>query len=258
MKTAFITGTVLLAALTSCTAIFDCIEGNGDLKSEERSATSFTVIANETSFQVIYVKGDQHSITVEAESNLLPYIETEISGGALEVRTVRGTHCLRYTTQPVITVTAPLISELVNAGSGDIIAGPLGGEDVKIIVSGSGEISCGDISARDVSVVISGSGNVLTGEISALTMKATLSGSGDLTASGEVTTARYVVSGSGPVFAAELTTEEAVVTISGSGSVYTTVSDTLDAVISGSGNIYLSGNPQVSLTRTGSGRIINM
>jgi len=258
MKRVLITGTIFLAALTSCTTLFDCIEGNGDLKSEERSAASITAIANETSFHVIYVKGEEHNIRVEAESNLLPYIETEISGGALEIRTTRGTHCLRYSTQPVITVTAPRISELVNAGSGDIVAGPLEGEEVKLIVSGSGGITAGEIAGDDVSVIVSGSGNVMTGKIVTSSIKATMSGSGDLTVSGEAVSARYIVSGSGPVFSGNLVTDEAIVTISGSGSVYTTVNDNLDAIISGSGNIYLGGNPQVSLTRTGSGRIINL
>jgi hypothetical protein len=256
MKTLVITWTVLLAALTSCTALFDCIEGNGDLKSEERSASSFTSIANTTSFHVIYVKGGEHSIRVEAESNLLPYIETDISGGALEIRTIRGTNCLRYSIQPVITVTAPVINELVNSGSGDMVAGPLEGEEVKLIASGSGDITAGGISGDDVTVIVSGSGNVATEEIVATSIRATMSGSGDLTVSGEASSARYILSGSGQVVAGNLVAGEAIVTISGSGSVYTTVIDNLDAIISGSGNIYLSGNPQVSLTRTGSGRII--
>lgn len=256
MKTLVITWTVLLAALTSCTALFDCIEGNGDLKSEERSASSFTSIANTTSFHVIYVKGGEHSIRVEAESNLLPYIETDISGGALEIRTVRGTNCLKYSIQPVITVTAPMINELVNSGSGDMAAGPLEGEEVKLIASGSGDITAGEISGDDVTVIVSGSGNVATEEIAVTSIRATVSGSGDLTVSGEASNARYILSGSGQVVAGNLVAEEAIVTISGSGSVYTTVTDKLDAVISGSGNIYLSGTPQVSLTRTGSGRII--
>lgn len=259
MKTAAITMAALLAALTSCTALLDCIEGNGDLKSEERSASSsFTAIANTTSFHVIYVKGEAHGIRVEAESNLLPYIETDISGGALEIRTVPGSHCLRYNTQPVITVTAPMISELVNAGSGDMVAGPLEGEEVKLITSGSGDITTGGISGEDVTVIVSGSGNVATEEIVATSVKATMSGSGDLAVGGEAANARYILSGSGQVVAGNLVVEEAIVTISGSGSVYTTVTESLDAVISGSGNIYLSGNPQVSLTRTGSGRIINL
>lgn len=247
-----------MVALASCSIIVDCIDGNGDLKSEERTVTSFTALANETSFHVVYVKGTEHSVTVEAESNILPYIETRVTGGALEVGTIRGIRCLRCNTQPVITVTAPYISELVNAGSGDIVAGDLEGEDVKLVASGSGNIFAGDVAGEDVSVVVSGSGNIRTDEISSKTFKATLSGSGDLTVSGTTVGSRHVVSGSGSVYSSNLVTNTAVVTMSGSGSVHTTVDDRLDAVISGSGNIYLIGSPQISVTRTGSGRVIHL
>lgn len=245
-----------MVALGSCSIIVDCIDGNGILKSEERTASSFTAIANETSFHVVYIQGSGYNITVEAESNILPFITTDIRGGALEISTARGTRCLRSTTQPVITVTAPYISELVNAGSGDIVAGDLEGEDVKLVASGSGNIFAGSAAGEDVSVVISGSGNIQTDEISSTTFKATLSGSGDLTSSGAAISSRYVVTGSGSVYTANLITKTAVITMSGSGSVHTTVDDSLDAVISGSGNIYLNGSPQLSVTRTGSGRII--
>jgi hypothetical protein len=256
MKTGIIAILTFAVALSSCTIMLDCIEGNGDIKSEERTVSSFTAIANETSFHVVYVQGTGYSVTVEAESNILPYIETRVTGGGLEISTIRGTHCLRCGTQPVITVTAPLISELVNAGSGDIVAGDLEGENVKLVASGSGDIFAGEISGEDVSIVVSGSGNIMTDGISVSTFKATLSGSGDLTVSGAAVSSRYVVSGSGSVFSGNLVTNTAVVTMSGSGSVYTSVDDRLDAVISGSGNIYLHGSPQVSVTRTGSGRII--
>jgi hypothetical protein len=258
MKTGIITILTGMVALASCSIIVDCIDGNGDLKSEERTVSSFTAIANETSFHVVYVQGTGHSVTVDAESNIIPYIETRVTGGALEINTIRGTHCLRSNTQPVITVTAPYISELVNAGSGDIVAGDLEGEDVKLVVSGSGNIFAGTVAGEDVSVVVSGSGNIQTGEISSTTFKATLSGSGDLTVSGTAVESRYVVSGSGSVYSANLVTKIAIVTMSGSGSVHTTVDDRLDAVISGSGNIYLNGSPQLNLTRTGSGRVIHL
>jgi len=258
MKTGIITVLPVLAALSSCTLIVDCIEGNGNIRTEEREAVTFNAIANETSFHVVYIQGNEYSITVEAESNILPYIETDIRGGALEVSTVKGTNCLRYQTQPVITVTAPFVSELVNAGSGDIVADNLEGEEVKIVASGSGDIFTGTVGGEDLSVVVSGSGNIMTGEVGTSTFRATLSGSGDLTISGEAVSSRYVVSGSGSVFSADLRMESAVVTMSGSGSVYATIYDRLDAVISGSGNIYLRGDPAVSLTRTGSGRVISL
>lgn len=250
---------VFIAAMTTlagCSMFIDCVDGNGDVQTEVRDAVPFTAIANETSFHVNYIRGNEFTITVEAESNVLPYIETEIRSGALEINTIRGTHCLNYTRHPVITVTAPLIDEIVNEGSGDFAGGPLSGTDVRIVSSGSGDITVEQVSGSEVSVVMSGSGDVITDEIAAVSMKATLSGSGDLTMSGLATTSRYVVTGSGSAFSRYFTSDYSTVTLSGSGSVYATVLDNLDAVISGSGNIYLVGDPEINLTRTGSGRII--
>ena len=247
------------ATLSACTLFVDCIDGNGMVETETREALPFTAIANETSFHVKYIQGDEYSITIEAESNILPYIETDIRGGALEISTVRGTHCLNYTRHPVVTVTAPAISEIVNSGSGDFMAGALTGSDVTIVNSGSGDITAGTLTGSEVSVIVSGSGNVMTEDVTATTLKATLSGSGDLTVTGgETVTGRYVVSGSGSVFSRYLVSAVARMTLSGSGTVYATVEDSLEAVISGSGNIYLLGDPEVSLTRTGSGRIIHL
>lgn len=247
---------VAMTTLASCSMFIDCIDGNGDVETELRDAVPFTAIANETSFHVNYYQDDEYSIKVEAESNILHYIETEIRAGALEVRTIRGTHCLNYTRQPVITVTAPNISEIVSSGSGDFVSGPLSGTDVRIVSSGSGDITAGAITATEVSIVMSGSGNVMTDEVASASMKATLSGSGDLTMSGEAVTSRYVVSGSGSAFTRDFASDDATITMSGSGSVYATVYDNLTAVISGSGNIYLLGDPDMNLTRTGSGRVI--
>lgn len=247
-----------MTTLAACDMFIDCIDGNGDVETELRDAVPFTAIANETSFHVNYIQDDEYSITVEAESNILPYIETDITSGSLEIRTIRGLHCLNYTRHPVVTVTAPHISEIVSAGSGDFFSGPLSGTDVKIVNSGSGDITAGTITGTEVSIVISGSGNVITDEIASNTMKATLSGSGDLTMSGEAVTSRYVVSGSGTAFSRYFVSDNATVTMSGSGSVYATVNDNLNAVISGSGNIYLLGDPDINLTRTGSGRVIHL
>ena len=247
-----------MTTLAACDMFIDCIDGNGNVETELRDAVPFTAIANETSFHVNYIQDDEYSITVEAESNILPYIETDITSGSLEIRTIRGVHCLNYTRHPVVTVTAPHISEIVSAGSGDFFSGPLSGTDVKIMNSGSGDITAGTITGTEVSIVISGSGNVITDEIASTSMKATLSGSGDLTMSGDAVTSRYVVSGSGTAFSRYFASDNATVTMSGSGSVYATVNDNLNAVISGSGNLYLLGDPDINLTRTGSGRVIHL
>lgn len=259
MKTLTMALTILPAAImTSCSILPDCIDGNGIVRSEVRTASQITAIANETSFDIVFVKGNETSLVVEAESNILPYIETEIKDNALNVSTVRGGWCLRYTSRPVITVTAPFISELVNAGSGDIIAGDLEAGNVRVIDSGSGDITTGSVGCTEASFIVSGSGNISSDAIDASSFRAVISGSGTLTIKGVTTISNIIVSGSGSLFGRELESSESQITISGSGSVYLTVLEYLEAVLSGSGNIYLSGEPSISLTRTGSGKIIKL
>ena len=258
MKSGIIAIIMAITTLTSYTTFTDCVEGNGNMKTESRAAVPFTAIANDASFKVIYLEDDEYTITVEAESNILPYIETEIKRGALGIGTISGAPCLRYTTQPIITVTAPSIRELVSSGSGDIVAVHLDGEEVTLAASGSGDIIAGEITASETSIVISGSGNIMTDDIASKMVKATLSGSGNLAMSGRTVTSRYAVTASGSIYSRELVTDGATVTMVGSGTVYTAVKDHLDLVISGSGNLYLQGNPAVNITRSGSGQIINL
>lgn len=249
---------VLTGIASSCIVIGNCVDGNGNTITEERTVSNFTSVSNETSFEVIYRRSDLVSVTLEAESNIIPYIETDVRSGSLEIRTARGTRCIDYTVKPVIVVTSPFVDEVVNAGSGDIFAGPLEGEEVRIIVSGSGDIVTGSVSCATASLIISGSGELKTGAVESDDVKITMSGSGNLDTNGNTLTARYVLSGSGILFAEDLLTDDANVTISGSGSVYTTVLQSLDAVLSGSGNVYLYGDPDVSVSRTGSGKVINL
>ncbi|MFZ2287176.1 MAG: DUF2807 domain-containing protein [Bacteroidales bacterium] len=127
-----------------------------------------------------YVYGSEHAITIEAESNILPFIETKIRAGSPEIRALPGTLCLNYARRPVVTVTAPPVSEIVNAGSGDFIADQHSGTGVRLVNSGSGDITAGAITGSEVSLVVSGSGNVMTDDVATNSMKATLSGSGKI------------------------------------------------------------------------------
>ena len=66
------------------------IKGNGNVKQESRNATAFTDISTSGAYKVVLEQGNTHSIRVEAEDNLLPYIETAISGGELKIHTKTG------------------------------------------------------------------------------------------------------------------------------------------------------------------------
>lgn len=84
---------ILLFGTNSCIDdIF--LEGNGDLQSEFRVASGFEEIASSGDFNVTITPGSKYSVEVNAESNILPYIETDVVGNTLKIRT-RGIHTLR-------------------------------------------------------------------------------------------------------------------------------------------------------------------
>jgi hypothetical protein len=66
------------------------VKGNGDVKQEKRPASAFKDIGTSGEFKVYIQQGNTHSIEIEAESNLLPYIVTEIDGKELEIKVKKG------------------------------------------------------------------------------------------------------------------------------------------------------------------------
>ena len=84
MKTIFV---LLLSAISLNTfATWETIKGNGNLKKEKRNASGYTGIELQGSMDVQIDYGSSNSITVEADENLLPYIETEVENGNLKIR----------------------------------------------------------------------------------------------------------------------------------------------------------------------------
>src|SRR5512140_783439 len=76
--------TLLLLAvfvLTGCSAILNgsqVIKGSGNVTSEDRSVSGFTSISLEGSADVQVVLGESEGLTIEAEDNILPVIETVV------------------------------------------------------------------------------------------------------------------------------------------------------------------------------------
>jgi hypothetical protein len=256
MNKFLITGFVILLSVTSCLKDLLCINGNSDLQTESRDAEAFSAILNVTAVDVIYHKADSTSITVKAESNLIPHISTKTSDGRLEIRTDPKNACLDYNVKPVITISSPELNNLELTGSGTITADTLSGSTVSVKLTGSGDIRSAYISAGDFSYLVTGSGNSNHDKVLCLNADFTITGSGDLNVKGNCTNAKMKITGSGDIKTGDFKVSAADDVISGSGNITTYVEDILTASITGSGNIYLSGNPQVSQTITGSGRII--
>jgi hypothetical protein len=245
-----------ILTLTSCFQSFLCINGNGKIAKEYRTTRSFNKLTNSTSIDVIFKVADTTGISIEADENLLDYIETEVNDNTLEISTRRGVNCLDFTGKGEIIVTAPSLAEFQLSGSGNYIGDKLSGNSVLVKLSGSGNITIDAISGDELEIRSSGSGDIQAKEIGCSSLEGRISGSGDINLKGIATDASFYTSGSGNNYSQNLLLKTAEITISGSGNIYTSIEDKLNAKISGSGNIYLKGDPLVYENLTGSGRII--
>lgn len=225
---------VLLFGTSSC---FDetFIEGNGIVRTEKRGAEGFNEIALSGDFIVSVVPSSRYSVEITAESNLLPYISTNVDGQTLKIRTT-GIHLLRQDEPIEIFITTPVLNGLSLSGSGMIKTGSFISDDFRIALSGSGDIDT-QISAETLTAHISGSGNILVG--------------------GDVSESELVISGSGKIKSYDLEQNICKAVISGSGDMYVNVSKTIDARISGSGRVYYVNYPVVHTSISGSGKVVD-
>ncbi len=225
---------VLLFGTSSCLDEM-YIEGNGITRTEMRDAEGFNEIASSGDFIVTVMPGNSYSVEITAESNLLPYISTNVDGKTLKIRTT-GIHSLRQSEPIEIFITTPMLNGLS--------------------LSGSGLIETGSFMSTDFDISVSGSGDIKT-KISSDKIKANVSGSGIIYLEGDASETSFVVSGSGKIKAYKLQQDHCNATISGSGDMYVDVSQRIDARISGSGRVYFINHPTIYSSISGSGDLVD-
>ncbi|MEX1182841.1 MAG: head GIN domain-containing protein [Gemmatimonadota bacterium] len=212
----------------------EVIRGSGPVLSEDRYVERFTSVSNATVADVEILQGPYDNVRVRAQSSLLPYLRTRVTGNELRIYTDSDIQ-LRPTEPIIVEVDMGSLYRITSSGSGDVIAPYVDGGRVEIVSSGAGDIEMYALLAD--TVVVHGSG------------------SGFIEISGDVLRQRIVLSGSGPLDARNLDSYRVDATISGSGTATVRARDWLRAVLSGSGDLRYYGNPSVEQSVTGSGRV---
>ncbi len=229
---------LLLSGLQTFAGGYETIEGNGNLKKETRSASGYSAVSSAGAFDVDISYGNSSSITIEADENLLPYLETVVEGNELKLRTKKG-YNLKTKNKMRVTVSLTKLTALKVAGSGN--------------VRGDGNFS--NDGTTDIS--ISGSGNIKLnfGKFDAIETK--ISGSGNMILKGKETSKISAqISGSGNIEAYEVTANEVVARVTGSGNINVTANKSVDASIAGSGNVNYKGTAtEIKQKSSGSGKV---
>jgi hypothetical protein len=226
----------LIIILNACELIVgDRVEGNGNTKTELRNITSANKIKTAGSFDIEIAQGNSTSVTVEADENLLPYIETFNEDGWLIIRPKEHAHLSSKKHLKVSIVTNKLEACKVS-GSGNVVGKSrfTGGSSLDLGIAGSGDITL---------------------EVNTPTINGSIAGSGNITLVGETKETVIKIAGNGDWRAENLKAENADVHIAGSGNVHVFADNKLSIHIAGSGDVFYKGNPQIDQHIAGSGNI---
>ena len=206
----------------------------------DRHLSGFNSVSVAGSFDVFIVQGSSESVKVEAPSDVMDHIITEVNGNELKIFNKRD-----------------------NWNWGDWfgnhkkIAVYVSIKDVNSIsLSGSGDVFFKEgLSASSLRLRITGSGDIL-GKVDVKTLESSVSGSGDLKISGRADNSTVSVVGSGNFTGRNLVTITTAVRVTGSGDADVNASERVDASVRGSGDVrYTGGAKNVSSSKTGSGDI---
>jgi hypothetical protein len=208
---------------------------------QDRHLSGFHALNLTSSFDVYITQGSTESVKVDAPSDIINRIITEVNGDVLTVRTKNET----FNWGNWFSNNHKKIIIYVSV------------KDIRgISISGSSDVFFKDgLHADKLELKISGSGDV-TGKLNVKDLECGISGSGDIVLAGTAQTSTVSINGSGDFKARELVTAATTIRVSGSGDATVNATQKLEARVSGSGDIrYTGGANHVSTSSSGSGDV---
>ena len=211
------------------------VQGSGRIVKQARQVSGFSGLSLGVPGRVELRIGNSEGVTIEADDNVLPLLETVVDGGTLRIRPARRN--LNFQTRAIrVVVQARSIERLSLGGSGSIDSDPLRARRLDLDLGGSGSINLKGIDAETVSVSLGGSGDVRAD-------------------GGTVGKLSVSIGGSGDVDVGRVQAASASVSLAGSGDATVWPRERLSVSLVGSGDVLYYGDPQVSKSAVGSGEV---
>jgi hypothetical protein len=220
----------LVVAASGCTTQGT---GSGNVINQTKSVQGVNQVSLDGTGNVILQQGNQESLTIEAEDNIIPHIQSNVNGKKLSLSYDTNTPTPSKTVKFYVTVKD--LSSISISGAGKVETSGFKTQSLVISTNGAGE------------------GNMSGLNINKLTVN--LSGAGKIYMAGTATDQTITISGAGDYQARDLKSQTATITINGAGKGILNVSNILNAIINGSGDINYLGNPQVSQQINGAGTV---
>jgi hypothetical protein len=211
------------------TACNGAVFGDGHLQSESRTVSVFRSVSIASGFQALVTVGDP-AITVRADENLLPLIETFVDGNSLVVRV-----------QPDTVVMG--VTGLEVAVSNPVVEGIDG--------SGGAVINATATAAQSFTVSAAGGSQVHVEGVSAVDLDAQANGGSGVTLLGSATHATTSAQGGSGLHLKGLSLETLALDASGGSTIEATVTDNVTGSAEGGSTVDIAGNPTVDVQSSG-------
>lgn len=225
-----------LSILSSCHYVIgERIHGNGHITSTQRDVGSFSGLDVSGAIVARVRQEQNHSVKIEAEENLMQFIEVFTDGNTLVIRPKRG-YNLRPSKEIIAYVSAPAYRNFGVSGASKII-----GDNT---ISGNGELHLDASGASEITLDVNGGD--LTGD---------LSGASHFNLRGQVSKVDIGGSGASHVKAFDLVADDAVFAFSGASGANITANKTLKVDASGASHVRYRGNASVNSHTSGAGSV---
>ncbi|HEX3420535.1 MAG TPA: DUF2807 domain-containing protein [Candidatus Udaeobacter sp.] len=188
------------------------VRGNGHIKSEERPITAFANLDAGGAFEIEWQKGSP-ALRITTDENLLPYMENDISGDTLRLRTrehIWPTHGVKVVISSptrtgskirgAVKLTVKQLSgptfALESKGAAEVV---LDGSIDRLLVdmTGASQLAADGLQAKTAEISTTGAGDA---DVSVTdTLKVVITGAGKVTYSGNPPTIEKQITGAGSI-----------------------------------------------------------
>jgi hypothetical protein len=169
------------------------VRGNGQIKTEERQVTAFAEVDASGAFEIEW-QGGPPAFRITTDENLLPYVENNISGDTLRIRTrdhVWATHGIK------VVISSPTRTGAKMRGAVKLTVKQLSGPTFALESTGASEVVL-DGSIDRLLVDMTGASQLAASGLQAKTAEISTTGAGDAEV-GVTDTLNVVITGAGKV-----------------------------------------------------------
>ena len=131
------------------------IPGNQDLKQDSRLVTEFQQVVVTADFNIKLDYAITPKVTVEAESNLLPYIITEVKGKTLNIYVEKKTR-LAPNYPITITLSTSMLNKLQFKGEGNVTADGIPSDKMDLSLAGKGQCNITNLKTGSLKIAATG------------------------------------------------------------------------------------------------------